>query len=319
MALTYCEKTTARDSGVTYSCDMIRLSGRFHHEIENRLEMPWDSGAVWNYSGPGRSAALDWLRVQGEAARLEYDYTCYTGNKIGKFRDLWTFNFGDEMSAALMACPRLGTGRPDWHAWSFEFNPNKVAAAPMFREVLKCLVRNSTRCEVKRWDFATDFQVIRQAAVLVKDRRLYQSVRDGTEDLTEYLGRRNTPGFCKLYNKALERDIPGPLTRLEITLPDCDFEEMLDFWPPCHVFGSPDLSQAAAINVAAEELTPAQLFVIRSVIQHPDLENELYVFGYRQKKKLDEILSQFRQAVIPPRMAYDSVLSGVHDFTLAQF
>ena len=319
MALTYFDKTTVRDCGVTYSCDMVRLVGRFIHEDEERKELPFDMGAVWHVSGPGRVAALSWISAQGEAAKLDYDYTEYHGNKIGKFRDLWQFTFGPESSAALMACPRLGTGRSDWLGWCLEFNPNKVGYDSGFQELLRCLVRNSSHVEVKRWDFAVDFPVIRQAAVLVKDRRLYQSVRDGTEDLTEYLGRRNVPGFCKLYNKALERNIPGPLTRLEVTLPDCDFDEMSDFWPPCHIFASLNLTQVEAINSAAAELTPAQLYVIRSVVQYPALENELFVFGYRQKKRLDEILSQFRQAVVPPVGAYESVVSGVREFSYAQF
>ena len=319
MALTYFEKTTVSVAGVTYSCDMVRLVGRFVHQGEERQELPFNMGSTWHVSGPGRVAALSWIAAQGEAVQLDYDYTEYHGNKIGKFRDLWQFNFGPEATAALMACPRLGTGRSDWLGWCIEFNPNKVAVVPMFQNLLRCLIRNSSRVEVKRWDFAVDFPVIRQAAVLVKDRRIYQTVRDGTEDLTEYLGRRNVPGFCKLYNKALERKMPGPLTRLEVTLPDCDYKELADYWPSCHVFGSPDLTQASAINSAAAGLTPAQLYVIRSVVQYPALENELFVFGYRQKKRLDEILAQFRQAVVPPIGVFQVVSSGVRESALGQF
>lgn len=295
MSLVYAPKSSFLVDGCMYSVDMIRICGRF-------LKLR-------DYDG--QAEFYKWLTQMGESAKLTYEHIEYAGSKIGKYRDLFNFEFAEDSSACLQVAPKLGTGKIDFFAWCFEFNPNKVSAFPDFCSLQSALLsRSKPHVDVKRYDFAVDFPASRNACVLVKDQRIYKLVRAGSEDLTEYLGRRNTVGYCKLYNKALERGLDADLTRLEVTLGyPLTYTEMLRVWPECHVYGTGDLS--AVQNLNEQNLSGGGQFAVRAVLREPCFENELYLFDYKTKKKLNEILSQFRQAQVPSESVFRQVQNSI--------
>ena len=295
MSLKYAPESSFSVDGCMYSVDMLRICGRF-------LKLK-------DYDGQG--SFYKWLTQMGESVQLVYDHIEYTGGKIGKYRDLFNFEFAEDCTACLQIAPKLSTGKTDFVAWCLEFNPNKVADRPEFCRLQSALLsRSKPKLDVKRYDFAVDFPAARNACVLVKDQRIYKLVRAGTEDITEYLGRRNSVGYCKLYNKALERGLSGDLTRLEVTLAyPMDYIEMLKIWPACHVYGTGDLSAVESLN--AQKLSGGGQFAVRAVLREPVFENELYLFDYKTKKKLNEILAQFRQAQVPTESVFQKIQHSI--------
>lgn len=295
MPLKYAVQSSFSAGGCMYSVDMLRLCGRFLKLTE------YD----------GQKEFYKWLTRMGESAALSYDHIEYAGGKIGKYRDLFNFEFGEDSTACLQVSLKTGTGKTDFTAWCLEFNPNKVADQMEFCRLQSALLsRSKVRVDVKRYDFAVDFPAARNACVLVKDQRIYKLVRAGSEDLTEYLGRRNTVGYCKLYNKALERGLSTDLTRLEVTLGyDLTYDEMLRIWPQCHVYGTGDL--AAVQNLNEQHLSGGGQFAVRVVLREPVLENELYLFDKKTRKKLNEILAQFRQAQVPSESVYRQIQNSI--------
>lgn len=295
LPLKYAAETSFHVDGCVYSVDMLRICGRF-------LKLK-------DYDG--QKSFYMWLTQMGESAQLVYDHIEYTGGKIGKYRDLFNFEFAEDSTACLQVGPKLGTGKTDFVAWCFEFNPNKVSDQLAFRRIQSALLsRSKPTVDVKRYDLAVDFPAARNSCVLVKDQRIYKLVRAGTEDLTEYLGRRNSVGYCKLYNKALERGLSTDLTRLEVTLGyNLSYDEMLRIWPQCHVYGTGDL--AAVQNLNEQHLSGGGQFAVRVVLREPALENELYLFDKKTRKKLNEILEQFRQAQVPSESVFRQIQSSI--------
>ena len=293
--ISYFEPNTVRENGLTYSVDMVRLSGEFLEDID------------------GRGHVLEFVRKINESSVIpDVEYYEYTGGKIGKYRDSFTFTFGQEQSATLLLCPRGKTGKEDWSGWALEFNPNKVGLCEWFLKIHACVVNYSLDCTVKRWDLAQDSPIQRMCCVLHKDQRKYATVRTGADDLTEYLGQRNKPGFVKLYNKQLERGLLTPLTRLELTAPfSRNYSDIVAIWPECHVYPALDLDSRSHLQDDLSPLTPSNRFIVKSILQYPALENELYTFDKKTRKKLDDTLNQYRQVFLPSMGAYLKLFNGL--------
>lgn len=119
-----------------------------------------------------------------------------------------------------------------------EFNPNKVAEQPEFKDIFEELRIHCFTAEVSRWDLAVDVPLPRELCVLQKDKRKYTLIRNSESDKTEYLGIRNKSGFVKLYNKKIESKLDYELTRMELTLTgDCTFDDFCTLLPRIDVKG----------------------------------------------------------------------------------
>lgn len=101
-----------------------------------------------------------------------------------------------------------------------EFNPSKVGHYKEFQEILKWIVvRSGTNVSPIRFDLAIDMSVGMEKCYLYKDKRTFKSYVNSAADRTESLGKHNSHGAVKLYNKALERGLKDlDLTRLELTI-----------------------------------------------------------------------------------------------------
>lgn len=163
-----------------------------------------------------------------EVIALQYacNLTHWESFKIGTFRGNFTIKFKDGESFWIGM--GLNEAKTNWGRVRLDFNPNKVAVHSAFRKILAFLNMYSREMHTKipRFDLAVDFPVLRENVFLVKDRRVYEERRHGSE-YTQYLGKKSQVGRVKLYNKQVESKLTQPLTRLELTLdPDNKYEEI---------------------------------------------------------------------------------------------
>lgn len=150
----------------------------------------------------------------------------YTSTRIGTYRYLWTFHFGD--GVAVLGLALNNPTKIDTTTGFFEFNPNKLARHNSFYSVRRLLDEHEVTVRTNRFDVALDYAYQRSEYTLLKDKRKYEYHHGNA--ITEYLGQRNNPGRVKLYDKQKESKLSSPLTRLEITCV-MDWESIVKSWP----------------------------------------------------------------------------------------
>lgn len=150
----------------------------------------------------------------------------YTSTRIGTYRYLWTFHFGD--GVAVLGLALNNPTKIETTTGFFEFNPNKLARHKAFYGVRQLLDEYDVRVTTNRFDIALDYAYERCEYTMLKDKRKYE-YHHGTA-ITEYLGQRNNPGRVKLYDKQKESKLSSPLTRLEITC-EMDWDSIVKSWP----------------------------------------------------------------------------------------
>lgn len=176
--------------GYTYSCDKIRIS------FTVREDCLCDIQRLFN--NPKR---LD-IEVSAPSTKdFTYRYFMTVSNQQGE-KAVFGFGFN-------------GTNREDSLKGFIEFNPNKIDYVQKMTIDTVCGLCHSV--EVTRCDVAIDIPMNRRLCHLVKDNRHYTKETSSLDNTTEYLGRRNTVGRVKVYNKKLESNLDYELTRLEIT------------------------------------------------------------------------------------------------------
>lgn len=181
-------------NNISYSVDMIRL--RLDFGLEQRIV----EFGEWCNRFDNIHIECFPLSTKAYAYRYLFKVTC---NNASSFVCGLGFN-GDDRD-----CTVLGF---------LEFNPNKVASDRKFIEFFEVLKNFCPRTDIVRWDLAVDVPLEREYCSLVKDKRKYSMVRNSVRDCTEYLGRRSSSGFVKLYNKSVEDGLEEDVTRLEITV-----------------------------------------------------------------------------------------------------
>lgn len=104
--------------------------------------------------------------------------------------------------------------RPNAHRFVIEYNPNKAPRGLIqdFKYFTKAEYK-----EILSLDLAFDYAVPRHYAIVSKCNRSYMAISRG-DALTEYLGYNNRHARLKLYDKAKERGITDPLTRVEVSI-----------------------------------------------------------------------------------------------------
>lgn len=159
------------------------------------------------------------------------DYHSYTSKvRPGGWHVLHVLDFGDT-SCSLGIGHMGGNCRINYAQGFLEFNPNKLGDSPSFLRFLDWLRPFVSHCLVSRFDLAVDVPAERNSLRLAKHGRSLYSCTV-SDSLTEYLGRRSSAGFVKVYDKAVESSLPFPLSRIELT---CDGVWSLDgiqsHWP----------------------------------------------------------------------------------------
>lgn len=240
------------------------------------------------------------------AARMLLHFDHWESHKIGTYRDQFSIKCPDGESFFL-GVGLNGGGLPDNTA-RIEFNPNKVAETWEFQAVWSaCWEVSGGQITIKQYDLAIDLPERRENVTLEKDGRLYEERRRSDADRTQYLGQRNAPGRCKLYNKQLETGLPQPLTRLELTLA---FE---DSPPEVVAKRLPRVTVAAPAQTSMElpRLNDTDLFILTTLAREPERLCEL---GRRKRETLRPWLDLINRPVSFDRVAYGVVWRALLDF-----
>lgn len=201
------------DLNITYSIDKVILTGKFFYK--NAELFMRDLSVLELQDGYVDDMPFD---------KIVENMGYYISNRIGTYMNNFNIKLvndrGEQASYFLGVV--LNSGSDKIEQWKIEFNPNKILPCPFFEKMLGLLKKYSVpnRVKLKYWDLSIDFPLNRLNVSLERDKRMYQLITKSALDRTEYLGARQTSGFCKLYNKTIESGLDYDLTRFEITL-DC--------------------------------------------------------------------------------------------------
>lgn len=170
--------------------------------------------------------------------------------------------------------------------WKVELNPNKCLPCNDFFDFLHFIYSRSLEkyIRISQIDLAIDFKFPRSSFVLEKDRRVYSLVNDGNGNITEYLSKHNSHGFCKLYDKSKESNLNYALTRFEITLKRLDVQSVVNTFPVLRVF---DNSQIVFSDLL-QELNQNDSVFLDLLRLHPEYLKSL---TYRKRKLFEPYLS----------------------------
>lgn len=265
----YYDEILDSDSNYIYSCDMVRFS------IELRKDC-----CEWFSHRFSSDTRLD-VKI------YPVDFRPF------KYRQLLNIDVGD--STVSIGVGFNGFEGNDERLKGFiEFNPNKCF--PEWRAEFLDIVGRCSKVEVSRMDVAIDIPIERLGCSLVKDGRLYEYHQKAPDDITEYLGRRNSPGRVKLYNKAKEQGLLLPMTRLEITT-ECDMVEFKKHIPEVILS---DVQQIDFEHANLSDLTRNERVYVSLLNRLPLSERLEFMkkFTYRLRKKLQKyVMAENRLAV----------------------
>lgn len=189
MQYAYC----AKQNGVIYSLDMLNLKVDISTYKLNRL--------VNEFIDDEEHKISKVAPVNNVERRWKYFISC-------TYRNGKTIKMGFHMN---------GVSEENKESGFIEFNPNSFAEIEEFWDDYKILMSYYNFPEIRRFDLAIDLPISRDNIAFIKDQRMYSCYRKSPVDFTETLGKRNTVGRVKLYNKSIESRLSYPLTRLEIT------------------------------------------------------------------------------------------------------
>lgn len=93
-----------------------------------------------------------------------------------------------------------------------EFNPNKHMDKPIIIDLFTWIYKIYGDALLRKYDFAIDVKCKKE------DLQVFGSRKEkGLCKGTRYYGQRNKDGYCKIYDKQVESDLPYNLTRIEHT------------------------------------------------------------------------------------------------------
>lgn len=203
-----------------------------------------------------------------------------------KYEHLWTISDkGSETKATLSVGLHLrGGGANDGKSLGFlEFNPNKVMFSSVLREIITEIQVLSVETELKRYDLAIDLPIPRNLAKLERvGKKMYQQVIKD-DGVTEYLGRRNSHGFVKLYDKTKESGLDLDYTRLEITLEP--LKDAKQAFPAVRVN---DIQYSLDI---AYDLSNTEKTLVALLRDNDDMNIYLKMLGRYMRKRIEPYLS----------------------------
>ena len=208
------------DGNVVYSIDKVVLVGRFRDSVIKRKENKVTEEKTGNEFDLNFVSSIKVAQIVFDIfSRCTYSFDHYlSGSKRpGFYKDNFIFYASDDCTFWL-GVGLNSPGHDSINSWKLEFNPNKCVVSPAFPFVISLLRQYSVEWNLKDWDLAIDYPVLRENCFMIKDRRKYSLVENSGSDKTEYLGNRHQNGYTKLYNKQLESFLNYPLTRLELTL-----------------------------------------------------------------------------------------------------
>ncbi len=256
--------------------------GKYHVTLPGDIEVSCDSLiADFKFDKLSMQKLLDWISSR---VLWSYDYSERFGG-LGKYKYAFTFDFQQESTVTLLVGLFSASGLTP--KVRLDFNPNKVSCSQL-QDLLLYLRLNCKSSDLVRWDLAIDFPYVRRDFLLVRtDQRKRGLEETSVDNFTEYLGRRNSPGRYKLYNKTVESGLEYPLTRSELT---CDgswtAQECINHLPVLYRF------EPFAEDGLKQFLTGTDLLILREMVLHPEDAVFLDLLDHRKRKSLRSILAK---------------------------
>lgn len=250
-------------NGFVYSVDMVRIT----------FNLPTDDN---------KKRYLE--RYFGNDART--DMTVYSACfRPMKYRTLVNIDYGT--TTATIGFGFNGPSRSDMLRGFIEFNPNKIMNGnkQAFNYDYDILTMYCNSFEIARWDLAIDIPIARENILVSNPKgKVYKLERYSESNKTEWLGVRNSHGYTKIYNKALESQVDAGgvvlenLTRVEITIALDSITEILKQIPDVYTLGT---------DTEGEELSETQKALIMAL---RECENPIAIMSripYRVRKKIE--------------------------------
>lgn len=215
------------EKDIIMSCDMLRLS----------FNLPYDMDREKNK----QYIFQRWLSFN----EINYSYILKSFDSSASFQysRLYQVSFFDENKNIVSFAIGVGfngCNKEQNSSCFIEFNPNKCYQKVL--PILNYIKTLTNNLQVVRFDIAFDIPYPRELFNLIKDRRNYKKIysmeqkNKYLDDFTEYLGKRQNNGYVKLYNKQNESNLDKPLTRLEITLDNLDYDNLIKEMPTLKAF-----------------------------------------------------------------------------------
>lgn len=151
---------------------------------------------------------------------MRINFTQWESKKLSVCRYNYSVECENENSFYIGFSPNWKKSEHGFVSGRVEFNPSKLADDLTFISSYQELLSYVPFGFAKpvKFDLAIDIPVARDKIHLIKDKRTYEEYSNSNSDRTQYLGKRNSHGRVKVYNKALEQKIDIDLTRIELTI-----------------------------------------------------------------------------------------------------
>lgn len=190
---------TTENNNITYSVDMLRLKAYISYSTFTEIEFRFNT--CWK----------EYVRKKYTSARV-FNFFYNYEIEIEEGKSFW-FGF-------LHNTEKRSEDERSIYNFTIEFNPNKI----QYNSILLYLLDISNEWYIKSLDLACDLKINILDVIYDKGRkRSVNIVSNGFDDKTYRIGKGN--GKIKIYNKKKESklDIPGDLTRVEISREYDDF------------------------------------------------------------------------------------------------
>lgn len=182
-----------------------------------------------------------------------------------------------------------------------------------FSAFLRWLENAAKASDPVRFDLAQDFVVNPSRLLLVKNRKTLRTITASTT--TYQLGRHNVPGFYRQYDKAVESNLVGPLTRCEMT---CDanwrYLGVQRNIPRVIVLGEPGVVSADAAHINRETVVLARLMAA-DALEGRNVAVELCELDYRTSAKVVDLICA-RELNLFPESGVEKILDQVRPDSL---
>lgn len=268
------------DLSVTYSIDKVILTGKFFYK---NAELFMRDLSVLEF----QDGYVDCMPFDKFVDNLGFYVSNRFGTYMNNFNILLVDSRGEKASFFLGVI--LNSGSDKVEQWKLEFNPNKVLPCPFFKKMLGLLKKYTvpSRVKLKSWDLSIDIPLNRANVSLVRDNRMYQMITKSVNDRTEYLGARQTHGFCKLYNKTVESGLDYELTRFEITLNTVHYNTFLPKMPKLLFLQNSQMSFDVLSTLSSNQVVMLELLML-----HPEYLQRLEKKAKAKYKACFDKLSQ---------------------------
>lgn len=287
------------DLNVTYSIDKIILTGKFFYK---NAELFMRDLSVLEF----QDGYVDGMPFDKFVDNLGY----YVSNRIGTYMNNFNIQLVDSRGekASFFLGVILNSGSDKIEQWKLEFNPNKVLPCPFFEKMLGLLKVYTVpnRVKLKSWDFSIDIPLNRANVSLVRDNRMYQMITKSVNDRTEYLGSRQTHGFCKLYNKTIESGLDYELTRFEITLNTVHYNTFLPKMPKLLFLQNSQMSFDVLSTLSSNQVVMLELLML-----HPEYLQRL---EKKAKAKYKACFDKLSQDFIVDKNCFDYLADRVRAY-----